>query len=237
MSTPTTPPRPNAGFGSFTLLIMASDPFVGMLLSSALDQRGLTRALLTAGVRECMDLCDREHPQVAVLDLDGDPSSATFDLAEDLRRVSPSIGLVLLSSHSDPRWAGAQRGLPMGAIYLLKSGLNNPERLRAAVHDAREHPLAVSRKGAVSTTGDTPRLTGKQVAIMRRVASGYTNTEIARLENQSEGSVEKCIQRLAKALDLPVSPGRNVRVLIATAFFRHDRSVHETSWGASRPPE
>jgi len=231
MATPTTPPRRHAVDGGFTVVIMAADPFVGMLLRSALDQQGLTRILVTGDVRACMDLCDREHPHVAVLDLDGDPSSQTCELAEELRKRYPSIGLVLLSSHSDPRWAGVKRGLPTGALYLLKSALDSPDHLGAAVHAAREHPLAGSRKGAVASPVDPHRLTGKQVAIMRRVASGYTNTEIARLENQSEGSVEKCIQRLAKALDLPLTPGRNVRVLIAAAFFQHVREVNETSRG------
>jgi DNA-binding NarL/FixJ family response regulator len=52
------------------------------------------------------------------------------------------------------------------------------------------------------------------------VSEGLTNSEIAKLRDISEKSVEQTINRIVKALELPKNPNHNQRVHLARVFFR-----------------
>jgi DNA-binding NarL/FixJ family response regulator len=49
--------------------------------------------------------------------------------------------------------------------------------------------------------GDTPRLTDRERSILRLVAGGYSNKEIARALNLSEGTIKNYITDLLVKLD------------------------------------
>jgi DNA-binding NarL/FixJ family response regulator len=61
------------------------------------------------------------------------------------------------------------------------------------------------------------------VEIMRLVASGLTNAQIAQELLMSEKAVEKSIARLIKQLGIATSREYNQRVLIAQEYYRMTR--------------
>lgn len=59
-----------------------------------------------------------------------------------------------------------------------------------------------------------------QIDIMRLIAAGMSNAEIASSLIMQEGSVEKSIARLIKKLGIKASQKQNQRVLIAHEYHR-----------------
>ena len=59
-----------------------------------------------------------------------------------------------------------------------------------------------------------------QWEVLRLVAAGYTNAEIARRRSLTEDAVNKAITRLVRQLDIEVGKDDNARVLLAQAYNR-----------------
>jgi DNA-binding NarL/FixJ family response regulator len=72
-------------------------------------------------------------------------------------------------------------------------------------------------------------LSDKQIEMMRLVASGLSNSEIAKRQWITEAAVEKAISRLCKKLEIVVSKEQNLRVLIAGAYHQYSGSVNVRS--------
>lgn len=63
------------------------------------------------------------------------------------------------------------------------------------------------------------KLSDNQIDIMRLVAEGYSNAEIARRTFVTEPGVAKAIGRLVKQLGIEAGPDANVRVRITQAYY------------------
>jgi DNA-binding NarL/FixJ family response regulator len=163
-------------------------------------------------------LATARKPELAVLDLDLGRGPTGIDVAYGLRKAHPDVAIVILSSYSDPRLLGANRELPEGGVYLSKREVGDVSVLQNAIAEVLAAPCG-RRTGAPVANISGRRLSDNQVEIMRLVAEGFSNSEIARRRHLTDAAVEKAIARLIKQLAL--SPGRedNARVLITQAYF------------------
>jgi len=64
----------------------------------------------------------------------------------------------------------------------------------------------------------SPKLSPAEIALLRYIAEGLSNREIARLKGVKIKSCENAISRVAKKLDIRQSPATNQRVLLAKEF-------------------
>jgi DNA-binding CsgD family transcriptional regulator len=64
------------------------------------------------------------------------------------------------------------------------------------------------------------KISDPQIDVMRLVAAGHSNAEIARRRSLTVPAVEKAIARLIRQLDLQAAPETNQRVAIAHAYYR-----------------
>jgi len=64
----------------------------------------------------------------------------------------------------------------------------------------------------------SPKLSPAEIALLRYIAEGLSNREIARLKGVKIKSCENAISRVAKKLDIRQSPLTNQRVLLAKEF-------------------
>jgi len=176
--------------------------------------RGSLRALLeaspgTAVAAEAGNLAlARQHvighrPDVLVLDLQM-PDGSSIQAIGDLRRRSPDTHVVVVSMEDTPGFA--QRVLAAGASgYVLKELA--AEDLPAAVHAAAaggeyiSEPVAerLSRARQALTHG---RLTGREAEVLRLIALGYTNTEIAERLSLSPRTIETHRAHIQRKLEL-----------------------------------
>jgi DNA-binding NarL/FixJ family response regulator len=136
----------------------------------------------------------------------------------------PNLGIVLLTSYSDPRLLRSNLpDIPSGTEYLVKSRVSEIKIVAQAVQ------RAITNASGIQSTTNNPRrnlphelqsMTDVQIETLRMVAQGYTNSEIAKQRFVSDKAVEQTIAKIAKALEIPVATNQNQRVHIARVYFR-----------------
>jgi len=194
------------------LLIVDDDDFSRTTVAAALSGAGFEVVHAAGGVISAMG-CDLHDVDVAVLDLDLGDGPNGIDLAHALRRNSPNIGIVVLTSFSDPRLLAASvRDAPRGSGYVVKQSLTDIGILVEAVNAAGD---SGSPRAAITPVP----LSDAQVETLRLLAYGLSNGEIARVRVVSEKSVEQAIKRAATALGVDTRATSNQRVSLARAFF------------------
>lgn len=199
-------------------LIVDDDDFVRFLLTRTLADFGFDSVDDAASATEGIALSGLRRPDLAILDLDLGPGPTGIDVAYGLRKTFPALSVIILSSYQDPRLLGANRELPDGAIYLSKRDVGDVEVLRNAINEVVQTPRG-KREGAPELRLAGRKLSDNQVEIMRLVAEGCSNAEIARRRILTEAAVEKAIARLIKQLELSPTKDENARVLITQAYF------------------
>lgn len=196
-------------------LLVEDDAFTRTTLASALRVHGIQVVAVAEGVESGMEAA-RMHPfDVAILDLDLGAGPTGIDLAHGLRRLRPEVGIVMLTSFSDPRLLTSRLAdLPLGSSYVVKQALQSMELLTAALE------AAVDRRGTGIPAEPVSGLTQAQVETLRLLSCGLSNAEIARVRVVTEKSVEQAIARTAKRLGVSASPSVNQRVALAREYFQ-----------------
>ena len=199
-------------------LLVDDDPFTRMVLSSALRELNIDVVAAVGSATEAMEAVSITC-ELAVLDLDLGEGPTGIDLAHGLRRLNPTIAIIILSTYAEPRLIGSkQQDLPVGARYLVKQTISESETLGDVIEDVVRSPLAgqvdIQAPSALSELSDV------QVDIMRHIAEGRSNEEIARLVFMAEGSVEKAIARIIKKLNVKADRSQNQRVMLAQFYFQ-----------------
>lgn len=156
---------------------------------------------------------------LAVLDLDLGAGPNGIDLAHGLRKAQPKIAIAVLSTYRDPRLLGANRELPTGAIYLSKRDVQDLDLLEEQLRTLLDWPRD-ARPAPPETRIDGRKLSDNQIAVMRLVAEGYSNAEIAKRRSLTVDAVNKAVTRLVKQLGIEVGPDGNARVLLTQAYNR-----------------
>jgi DNA-binding NarL/FixJ family response regulator len=133
------------------------------------------------------------------------PGMDGIALVQRLRSLGFATPVILLTTfHDDTLLPAAIAAGAQG--FLLKDA--SPEDLlcaiqRAAAGDTLMQPLSPgpirARLAAPEASG--PNLNEKEKAILRLVAGGYSNKEIARLVHLSEGTVKNYVSELLVKLD------------------------------------
>lgn len=197
------------------ILVVDDDDFTRTLVGALVASLGYSLCGKAGSAATAMSLVQTPPPDAAVLDLDLGEGPTGIDLAHGLRRILPNIAIVMLTSYSDPVWMGVNREPPVGSRYVVKGSIDDPAVLEHAIIDALASPLA-----SASTSRPTLQLSESQVEILRLIAAGLTNAEIARRRSLTEDAVNKAVSRLVRRLDLHPGPSENPRVLLAQAYNR-----------------
>lgn len=143
-----------------------------------------------AGVVEKVRAC---HPQVLVLDLNmaGDSS---LDSIPQLRADSPDTQIVVLTMQEDPAFARA--ALSSGALgYVLKDAASD-ELMNAVLLAATGRTYLNPQLGArlavepAEQDGRPDKLSPRETEVLKLIAVGHTNTEIAASLHISVRTVE-----------------------------------------------
>lgn len=199
------------------VLLVDDDPFTRVMLRANLEGMGFESITDASSAREALDRAVAFRPKIGILDLDLGEGPTGIDLAHALRRLIPHIGILMLSTYSDPRYIGSnQQDLPDGALYLVKRTVSDDSVLRAALEE-----LTSAQRGSGAFEApplDGHNLSASQIEVMRYIAAGLTNSEIATRLVIEEGSVEKSIARIIKQLGIKADRTQNQRVLISREY-------------------
>lgn len=198
------------------VLIVEDDGFTRMLLRSHVEQIGFTVVSDCGSANEAM-IAAREHqPALVLLDLDLGRGPTGIDVAHAMRSHLPRLGIVLLTSYADFRLIGPQRDLPIGTRALAKRSLTEGRDLADVLRLCAADPLGSQSDITVDAS---VRLSSGQIEILRLVANGFSNSEIAARRHLSESAVIKAVNRLVTQLGLTPAKGDNQRVMLTQAYF------------------
>lgn len=201
-----------------TIGILEDDRLLRSVLGDVLTTRGQEVSISAGTVQEFLERASKRHMDCAVLDLHLGAGASGVDVANKLRSIYPKLGIVILSSFHDPRLAGVTfDSFPEGTIYIEKSSVQKIEVLEKAIEDAIRR---VERSENNSLPGTLAALSENQIEVLRLVAQGFSNSEIARKKNSSEKTIESSLTKIAKLLEIPSDSVHNKRVQMARIYFR-----------------
>ena len=169
-----------------------------------------------ANVKEAMRAFKAFDPDALVTDIDLGSGPSGLDLVVAMAKMAPYLAIVILSNYSiTPDYRHAALGR---AAYLRKQDLGESsvllEALESVLHDeSRDDP---ERRQAEESRLSS--LTSLQVQVLRMIAEGMSNEEIARRRQTSVKSVEHIITRIIAALGLATDAAVNTRVAAARIY-------------------
>jgi two-component system response regulator NreC len=120
------------------------------------------------------------RPRVLVLDLNM-PGGSTLEAIPEIRAEAPETEIVVLTMQNEPAYA--RQALSAGVLgYVLKDAADAElvEAVRrAAAGDSYLNPRLGARVAAEPPPGPPDGLSDREVEVLRMIALGHTNAEIA----------------------------------------------------------
>ncbi|MDX6583317.1 MAG: two-component system, NarL family, response regulator NreC [Solirubrobacterales bacterium] len=166
--------------GSIRIVLADDHAVVRSALRLLLDAEQDFEVVAEAGDIEAAARYMRGHkPDVLILDLNM-PGGPSIGAVPDLRQASPDTGIVVLTMESDPAYA--RQAIQTGVLgYVLKEAVD--EELVTAVRlaaDGRTYlQPELGAKLAADPGEDSDGLSDRELDVLRLIALGHTNSEIA----------------------------------------------------------
>ncbi|HET9719897.1 MAG TPA: response regulator transcription factor [Solirubrobacteraceae bacterium] len=163
-------------------VVLADDhPVVRHGVNQLLESSGGFTVVAQAGdVPSTLAAVRSWRPDVLILDLNM-PGGSSLEAVPQLRRDSPETQIVVLTMQSEPAYA--RRALGAGVTgYVLKDAADDEilEAIRrAAAGESYLHPRLGARVASEPQLGSPDMLSERELQVLRMVALGHTNTEIA----------------------------------------------------------
>ncbi|MFM1757484.1 MAG: hypothetical protein RL193_61 [Actinomycetota bacterium] len=199
------------------VILIDDDQFVRTALSAGLTAYGINTLKTFGNASEAISYVKGHKVDVAIVDLDLGPGPDGIDICRLLRETQPNIGLVMLTSFSDPRiWQPDTAPLPRGCRFVTKSNLSDFSKLVTEVLSARKTP---NEKINYNIKRDD-LLTSAQLEVLKMVAMGMSSNEIAAQRDVSVKAIEGMISKIYQEMELNRDKSLNPRVQLARAYMK-----------------
>lgn len=197
---------------SRTIVVVENESLLRDLIARSLEAAGFNVST-AANAADAKRACKAADPDACVVDIELGSGPNGFDFADYLGREAPDVGVVFLTNLPDPRFADRDlKTVKQNQAYLRKSQLVDSKELVEAVnavlkevsveqfrHDQRlERPLAALSK--------------RQITVLKLVADGFSNSQIAEARGTTVRAVEGMISRIFQALGIDAQGDGNARV-------------------------
>jgi DNA-binding NarL/FixJ family response regulator len=203
------------------LLIVENDAFAGNFMSKSLSDAGFSNILVADTAVHAMRIFREINPDAVLIDIELGTGPNGIDLARAFRKVKDTVGVVFLTSIVDPRLIdlkGAE--IPNSSIYLSKSLVSGLTEIADSLHESIVIGKNKSEGFVVKHKNSSTELTNGQCELIRLIAQGLSNKEIAKSKFVTVKSVENSIARLAKKLEFKDENTNSQRVLIARRYYQ-----------------
>ena len=158
--------------------------------------------------REAIRLVKKTAPDIAVIDISM-PGLDGLEVISQLQALHPKLPILVLTMHEEGQYV--VRAIQAGAMgYLTKQSA--PEQLVKAIHKiyggqryiTDEAAESLALRVAKGSNGKSPldSLSMRELQVLRRLAMGHTNREIAHAYHISIKTVDTYRARLLKKLGL-----------------------------------
>lgn len=200
------------------ILLVEDESFLLSLLTSYLEQAGFQVTAVSSAV-EARKALKHSDPDGVVLDIDLGPGPTGLDIGEALLAKSPEIAVVYLTALSDLRVAGAEGSkIHPRAAFLNKTMIHSSHVLIDALDSVLQGKNSSDYRHDKNSQRPLANLSMTQIQILKLIAEGKTNQQIADIRQRSLSATEATIGRAITALGLENSADSNARVLAATTF-------------------
>lgn len=203
--------------GTMALIgLLEDDGLMRSALSEALEKAGHQVAFKCETAAQFLEKASSKHIELALLDVHLGSALNGIDVGNKLRSLYSELPIIFLTSFSDLRLASeGQQEMPSGAKVITKGGIKFFEDL------LREIGLPSNSNYQDSNAAPIALLTDQQVLVLKLIAEGLSNSEIAIKTNTSLKNVESIITKLNRALGVEESKSTNSRVQLVRLYFKH----------------
>lgn len=192
--------------------VVADDaPFTRSMVSALLTQLGFD-VTAVGSANDCIDAVEQLDPDLVVVDLDFGDGPSGLDAIRVLREEMPWVAVLVLTAFRTPKLVDSKAPELTGISYLVKADIDSADVLAHAVEAALSDESLTVQRSAAPPRGAGVTITPGQSDVLRLMADGLSNPEIADRLSMSLTSVERIIGRLYRALGIVADPARNSRV-------------------------
>ncbi len=202
-----------------TLLVAHPKELIRAGIGQLLDDTAVSIVGEAADATTALALARKLRPDVMLVDV-GIPGGDCFELAYTVRQASPATKVVTISAIDNPTYMA--RAKAAGVVDHLAKGIGARALAAAIVAAAAGKPGSGSRGFAriVSLLNATekscraaPSLSPREDQILRHIALGLSNEEIARSLGIGIETVKEHVQKMLRKLQLPDRTAAAVWVL------------------------
>jgi DNA-binding NarL/FixJ family response regulator len=188
-------------------------------MKSSLEQLDYSSIHVAEDASTAMHLFRQIRPQACLLDIELGSGPNGIDLARAMRKINPKVGITFLTSIQDPRLINLKGlQLPSGSKYLAKKSVSSAEQISQVITESIEIATLDTQSNKSELISEL-KLTNGQFELVRMIAEGLSNREIASQKVMTVKSTENAIARLAKRLKITDTGSSSQRVLIAKRYF------------------
>lgn len=200
------------------VVLVEDEAFLRSLLADYLEQAGflVTTAATAADARRAIKSVD---PDAVILDIDLGPGPNGLDIGESLLAHSQDISVLYLTALTDIRFLGEDdKKVHPRAAYLNKTRIEDGSVLIEALESVLQEKDLSAYRHDKDGTRPLANLSLTQIQILKLIAEGKTNQQIAEIRQRSLSATEGTIARAFIALGIDPTEEANARVVAARTF-------------------
>ena len=208
---------PSSGGATRRALLVEDHSLTRGLIKESLVKEGFVVAACESS-RKAIKEFDSFDPDVLITDIELGARPNGVELATILQSQAPYLGIVFLTNyHSIDAIESALRP-PQRASFVHKGSITSSKQLVDAVdsvlNDAIDPLLVID----LPMNHPIRSLSASQVSILRLLAEGLSNAEIAKRRGITVRSAERLISRTFQALGVANDSALNARVMAARIY-------------------
>ncbi len=201
------------------VLIVDDEPLVRSLLAEVVKSLGY-HAKSADSASDARKICQSFDADVAIIDVDLGPGPNGFDLATSLRAVNSAIAIIFLTNLVEPKLAGRSgKELPSGFAYLVKSRMGETAVLNEVIRQVSRGKGSDYRDD-MNSKNPLSELSRSQLDVVRLLAQGKSNEEIAEIRGTTVRAVRMILVRAFQALGIDEDAGPEKRVQAAIKYLK-----------------
>jgi DNA-binding NarL/FixJ family response regulator len=197
---------------SRTVVVVENESLLRDLIARSLETAGfeVSTAANAADAKRAVKATD---PDVCVVDIELGPGPNGFDFAEYLSREANDVGVVFLTNLPDPRFANRDvKVITQNQAYLRKSQLVDSKELIEAVNAVLKEQDVDKFRHDQNLERPLAELSRRQISVLKLVAEGHSNNQIAEERGTTVRAVEGMVSRIFVALGVDAQGLGNARV-------------------------
>ena len=188
-----------------SVLIADDHPMIRSGLDGLFSGTDIAVVATVENTKDAVEQTVQKRPDVVLLDVRMNEGSG-LDALEQIKKLEPNIPVVILSTYDNPTYVA--RAHALGACDYVTKGTSRDDLVRVIKAAASgESPIEVgllysvaSTLGSKKSAGDDVSLTNRESQVLRHIALGLSNREIANSLQISIETVKEHVQNILRKI-------------------------------------